>query len=376
MNKKIVFYYLTAAFLFSTGLLSIVLLSFNIYLQALGTSSWVFLGILLFYFFTSVPQFQKAGSWIARGFSFWKKGEIATVALAIEGELNSAQEGLNIESEGLVPFPAKVEWLEEQDAESFCDTFEGKVIIRMREHKYNARNIVWATLDYVAKGMVPYSRLYLDGELSNAVDFTMVKKLLSHNESALDFFYREVVVPEMRKDVLKETMKILDNLDKRGIFTRIFLEEIKELGLYLYPNEDEVARSETREFAESLNVYAMRPPGEKKGEPYIRSRIKVGLVLIADPTKLLMEGPMPYITWAAKCIADGAKSIYILSRRGKRIPAVDLAGKIARTLNLEIIRLNNFEEIVDDKVEKALCIKLARKVLEGAKTPITFSVVF
>jgi len=355
-----IFYYLVAVFLFSTGLLSIIFLSFNIYLQALGTSSWFFLGILLFSFFTSIPQFQKVASLIARGFSFWKKGEIAAVTLAIEGELNSVREELNKESEGIAPFPAKVEWLGEQIAESFCDTFKGEVIVRMKEHKYNARNVAWATLDYITKGMIPYSRLYLDGEMSKAVDFTMAKKILSNNESALDYFYREAVVPEMDKDLFRETMKILENLDRRGIFIRVFLEEAKEVGLDLYPNPDEVARVETREFAENLNVYATRPPGEKTGEPYIKSKIKVGLVLIADPTKLLLEGPTPYLIWVAKCIADGANTIYILSRREKNIRAMDLADRMARTLNLKIANVNKFEEIVDDKVRKALCIKLTK----------------
>jgi len=361
LNKKIAFYNLVAAFLFCTGFLSLVFLSFNIYLQALGTSSWVFLGVLLLHLFISIPQYQKIASQIARGLSFWKRGEIAAVELAIEGELNSIQEELNKESEGLAPFPAEVEWLGEQ-GESFCDTFNGRVIVRMKEHKHNPRNIALATLDYITKGIIPYSRLYLDGEMSDAIDFAMGKKILSKNESALDYFYREVVVPRMDNDLLKETMRIMDNLEKRGIFTRVFLDEVKEVGLDLYPNEDEVARVETREFAESLNVYATRSPGKKEGEPYIKSRIKVGLVLIADPTKLLTEGPTPYIGWAATCIANGAKTIYLLSRRGKNIPAIDLAGKIAQTLNLEIVKVNKFEEIVDNKVEKSLCIKLTKNV--------------
>ena len=108
-----------------------------------------------------------------RGISFFKKAEIASVSLAIESELNSAQEDLNKQASGLVPFPAKVEWLDDQDPESFCDTYNGQVVIRMKEHKYNARNISWATLDYISKGLIPYSRPYLDSALSRSIDYML-----------------------------------------------------------------------------------------------------------------------------------------------------------------------------------------------------------
>ena len=360
MSRKIIFYYLFAMVLFISGILGFVFLSFNIYLQTASSASWIFLGILLYHLFTSIPDFQKIGSWISRGFSFWKKAEIASVALAIEGELNSMQEVLNKESEGLAPFPVKVEWLGEQNAESFCDTYKGEVIVRMKEHKYNARNIAWATMDFVSKGMVPYSRPYLDKEMSKAVDFTLVKRLLSKNESSLDCFYREAIVPEMHNQTLNETIQILDNLEKRGIFTRIFLEEIKGVGLDLYPNPDDTARIETREFAESLNHYATRAVGEKEGEPYIKNRIKVCLVLIADPIKVV-GGPTPYKLWVASCLANGANNVYVLSRENMNVKALDFANKIGKTLNLELTKIGRFEEIIKDKPREAMCIKLSRK---------------
>lgn len=222
LNKRIFLYYLAIVFTVFAGVSSFIVLSFNIYLLAFGSGPiWVFLGALLFYFFTQIPQFQGVGSWLARAISFWRKADLASVSLAIEGELNSVQEDLNRQSAGLVPFPAKVEWIIDQNAKSFCDTFNGKVIIRMKEHAYNARNIAWATLDYVSKGMIPYSRLYLDEDMSKGIDYTIGKKILLENEGALDYFYREMIVPSMEEGHLRETMQMLENLDNRGILTRI-----------------------------------------------------------------------------------------------------------------------------------------------------------
>ena len=297
-----------------------------------------------------------------RGISFFKKAEIASVSLAIESELNSAQEDLNKQASGLVPFPAKVEWLDDQDPESFCDTYNGQVVIRMKEHKYNARNISWATLDYISKGLIPYSRPYLDSALSRSIDYTMVRKVLSGNEGALDYFYREVVVPNMNDNQTRDTMKILENIDKKGILTRIYLQEIKELGLNLYPDSDNVAIIETREFAESLNQYALRAPSQKMGDPYIRNRIKVGMVLIADTYKLESQGADPYLLWVGTCIANGAENIYLLSRKEKNEAALVLANWITSQFNLEIKGIETYDEIIDDKKAKALCIRISRKL--------------
>lgn len=126
-----------------------------------------------------------------------------------------------------------------------------------------------------------------------------------------------------------------------------------------------MAVTETREFAQNLNVYATRPRGQRDGRPYVGTGIKVGLILIAEAAKLSSEGATPYLTWAGACVANGAKAIYILSRKEKNIPAMALADQIARQFNLEIKKIDSYDEVVNNETNKALCLKLTPKTRDS-----------
>lgn len=361
MKLKTILYVLAGIILVATGIGSMVFLSFNIILQVIGTigSSAAF-GIFVYLLFTSVTAFQGAGAWIARGLSSFKSGEKSAVALHIEHSLNSAQEEINDEVKGLIPYPAKVDWVQKP---SYLDTDEKVVLIRMKEHKENPRNVAFAVLDYISKGMIPFSRIYLEEPIQTAVDSTMVKMiLLERDESALDYFLTNVLSKRLGGEGVQHYMNIMNNLYGRGLLTRVFLEEVRDLGLKLYPVEDQDARREIKEYVEHLNVLATRKRGEKgTADPYIRKKIKVSYLLIANPDKIKDEGHMPYIKYAQHCAENGAEVIYLLSRGGKNRPCLNLANEIAVVCNMETVNLSEYEDIIDDTVTKALCIELRSK---------------
>jgi len=364
MKLKTALYFLAAIILVLTGIGSMVYLSFNIVFQIIGAmGSWASLGILIFYLLTSVPAFQGAGAWIARGLSFWKTGEKNAVALKIQQSLNSAQEEISSEAKGIIPYPAKVEWL---DKPSYLDTDEEVVVIRMKEHEENPRNIAYAVIDYISKGMIPYSRPYIEKPIQTAIDSTMVKKiLLERDKSALDYFLTNVLNKALGQEGIQRYMDVMNNLEGRGLFTRVYLEEVKELGLELYPTPDQDALRETKEYVEHLNVLATRKKGELgKADPYIGRKIKVAYVLIAEPEKLKREGFAPYIQYAMHCVEEGAEAIYLLSRGRKNKPAIRLADSIAITCKMKIANVSEYKEIIEDDVLEALCIELRKE-----KTP-------
>ena len=361
MRLETVLYVLAGVVLVITGIASMVYLSFNIFLQVLGSGgSWVAFGMIIYYLLTSVPAFQGAGAWVARGLSFLKSGEKSAVALKIKHDLNSAQVEINDHVKGLIPYPAKVEWVEKP---SYLDTDEEVVVIRMREHKENPRNVAYAILDYISLGMIPFSRMYMEEPIQTAVDSTLVKMfLLERDDAALDYFLANVLNKRLGTPGVQHYMNVLNNLYGRGLLTRVFLEEVKELGHELYPTENQDARKEIKEYADHLNVLATRKIGEKgTADPYIGKIIKVAYLLVAAE-KLRTEGDLPHQTYALYCIKDGARTIYLLSRGEKNKPAIKLAKKIANTHNMEIVNSSEYEDIIDGGVTKALCIELRKKM--------------
>jgi len=361
-------YIIAAVFFVTTGIVSLVYLSFNIILQAIGAmGSWAAFGILLFHALTSVPSFQGIGAWIARGLSFWKLGEKSAVALKIEQSLNSAQEEINNEAKGVIPYLAKVEWVSKP---SYLDTGQEVVIIRMKEHRENPRNIAYAVVDYISKGMIPFSRPYLERPIQIAMDAAMVKKiLLNRDQGALDYFLTNVLNKELALEGVRKYMSIMNNLDDHGLFTRVYLEEIKEVGLELYPVEDKAALKETKELLVQLNVLASRKSGERKGaEPYIGKRIRIGYLLVANPERLLFEGSKPYIQHVLRCLESGARVVYLLSRGMNNKPSKQLAEEISEKCNMKIVNSTDYEETIENKRIKALCIELRTGKASGEET--------
>lgn len=322
--------------------------------------SGVAFGFYLFYLFTSIPAFEGVGAWIARGISIVKLGKKNAVALQIEHELNTAQEEISSQAKGLIPYPAKVEWIKKP---SYLDTEEKKVIIRMREHEYNPRNVAWAVVDYISEGLIPLSRIYIETPIQTAIDATMVRAiLLERNDSALDYYLANVLSKRLGEKGVRHYIQVINNIHKRGMMTRILLEEFKELGRKLFPIIDKDAVSETKEYVEHLNTLATRERGELgTANPFLGKNIKVAYLLIADPKKIREIGDAPYIEYAYHCMLDGAETIYLLSRGGKNRPAMRLAEKIARNLNMKIINTDEYEDLVEDEVLSALCIELRKK---------------
>lgn len=360
MSLKTILYFLIGFILVGTGVGGFLFITFNVILQfGVAMGSWTAFGFYLFYLFTSIPVFEGAGAWIARGLSIIKLGKKNAVALQIEHELNTAQEEINSQTKGLIPYPAKVEWIEKP---SYLDTEEEKVILRMREHKYNPRNVAFAVVDYISEGLIPLSRMYIETPIQTAIDATMVRAiLLERNDNALDYYLTSVLSKRLDEKGVRYYVQVINNIHKRGMMTRILLEEFKELGRKLFPIIDKDVVSETKEYVEHLNTLATRERGELgKSDPFLGKNIKVAYLMIADPKKIKIKGDAPYIEYAYHKIINGAEAIYLLSRGGKNRPAMRLAEKIARNLNIKIINTSEYEDLVGDEVLSALCIELRK----------------
>lgn len=294
------------------------------------------LGFLLGYLFINIPHFQKIGSYVFRAFSFFRFAERASVAMNLEADLNSIKETVNSQVEGLIPYSAKIKWVQGTDPKSLIDKYKGEVIIKMKHHSDQARNRVYAAMAYVSTGLIPESRLYIDRKMCKSIDFTFVKKILLQKGTALDYFFREIVRPEMGDQETRKYLTMMENLDEEGTFTRMLLRELKELGR-IYPRHDEKAFNDTKKFADYLNKLATRKPGEHVQLSFEGDRLRVSSMLIAKPETVITFGIEHYVDWAKLSIEKGIDSIYVLAR-GRNI-------ELAKLVMQEIEKISGMEKV-------------------------------
>ena len=209
---------------------------------------------------------------------------MASIAYNIQGNINQFREVVNNESPDLIP-EAEVEWVSDVSRDSFFDNYKGKVIISMNPSKDNDINLAKATLIQVSKGVIPESRLYVGTKMNTSIDLSLVKKLLlkQGQKNAYSYFLNEITVPELEdKDVVDYLSKI-EIMDNAGLFTRLFLRELKELpvirGLSLQ-NIPEI-RSDVRGFFDYAEIVASRKPREHIPLQFLGTYIKTAIIYVA-----------------------------------------------------------------------------------------------
>ena len=199
-----------------------------------GLPNVVWVG-LIFYLLTHPNVAAKWGSMLSSLFaSISKRAERATVALDIQGRIGSFSKAMNSQVAGIMPHGLRIEWaVGKTSRDDFIK--DGKVIVRMNYHRNEDANVVNATVQYLAKGLLPESRPHIDDKIMRAATLICTKKMLeSERKTALPFYYSEVLGPARTSDQdLDNYVVAMQGLDELGYFTNILLYELQGLGVKL-----------------------------------------------------------------------------------------------------------------------------------------------
>jgi transcription antitermination factor NusA-like protein len=258
-------------------------------------------------FFRSLSALARYSDWIA------ERIEHGLVASDIQAAVNTAGHALAKEAPGVLPYALKVEWVKEQDEESFVR--DGEVIVRLRHHTNPERNLVAATLPYLKKALLPNARRYVGHLLVQAVDFAVAKRIFAATKEtdALGYFHDNVVAPAVEAEQqLQRESELIDVIDGVGFFTRIFLPEVKYFGERVFPaHPSQRLSEEVKLFANYLRVIATKGKDEDVPLAFISPRLKINIVLVARRTTLETTGIDSYIRRIRFLIREGFESIYI-----------------------------------------------------------------
>jgi hypothetical protein len=151
----------------------------------LTSISWVALFIsLLVYFIKNPEKVEKWYSIFARSLSFISlKLEKSAVAKDIEADINGFLRDFTPQTrEHILPYGVKIKWVKSTTREAFIK--EGKVIIKMRYHKNQAKNFLYTMLEWVNKGLIPEARDLLDKIVLRAADLVFINSILTKKKEA------------------------------------------------------------------------------------------------------------------------------------------------------------------------------------------------
>jgi transcription antitermination factor NusA-like protein len=159
-----------------------------------------------------------------------------------------------------------------------------------------------------------------------ATDFTVAKRIFAsaRGTGAIEYFVTEVLEPAIgQTPALRTDGALLDELESRGFFSRVYLNEIRELGDRLQPAmPNERIHGEVRAFAEFLYTIATKRPDEDVPLTFEGARLKLAILLVARAAVLEQYGLEAHARRIEWLIRNRFDVIYITGQGGPNASSV------------------------------------------------------
>lgn len=338
----------------------------NLIVFLLGAGST---GTVAIWIFRNRNVLISLAAWFHRTFGWvTKKFEYGNVAYNIEATVNRAGEVLDRNASDVLPYPIKITWAKtSQELETSLR--KGEIVVTMQYSPNRDRNLVVSTLAYLRKGLLPRVRSYVDKTLMEATDFTVAKQIFldSGQEMAVPFFFERYLEPATEEDSnLRNDLTRLDRINEAGMFTRVFLREVKHLGDKVYPaTPNKKIWEESRAFSEFLEAIAEKERGVDVpgGLMFPGSRIRTSLMLIARArTKIF--GTKSYIRRIRIDLNRSVGHMYVFARSAGNIKlAEEVLAEAEGSEMLRPIAHFQYSQVVGGTEQPAICVICALNIL-------------
>ncbi|MDP3974812.1 MAG: hypothetical protein Q8P88_00800 [Candidatus Jorgensenbacteria bacterium] len=338
-----------------------------------GLTAGFFIWLIIYLFVMHQDKGERLVGWFTKFFAWTGKGVQKTSdAMSIQGKVDSFINSINTEVEDLLPYGLKIKWISpEMNKETFIE--KNKVIVMLSYHSNKDENLSKVALLYMNKAVIPEARPHIYTKLGRAIDLMMTKKALYsfvEARSSFGYFIDFVLRPEIESDPeLKEFCQIIDVTDEHGLFTRVMLRELLELGRRR-AGVTETGESvlESNNFTKFLNQIAQKESGQDVPLTFIGHDIRTSVILVArSANSFALDNFLKRIRLNIK---NSVNVIYVFAR-GAHIP---LAKEVVNNCSLmpELAKIHEEEfpvkNYTGDIVNGFCAIFFNRKLSQSKRT--------
>ncbi|TES87646.1 MAG: hypothetical protein E3J93_05380 [Dehalococcoidia bacterium] len=327
--------------------------------------------ILVVIIFLNPEKAQIWSAWISKGLASSNK-YFARRAISgkIESLVNGFAKRFDKESSGIMQCSLKIKWVKEIDKEAILRE-EGTVFVRLgHQHDDLQKALALAMLLFCSKSLIQISRPYLSNSLVRSVDLVTTKKMLneSNEKGSVDYFLDNVMRKDIENDVeIKDKCQKMEVLDDQGLYSRVLLRELQELGRDLYPKTPAgTEATESDEFLEFLMQIATKSPDEDVELFFKKNWIRIAFILVARAEVIAERGFTPYIRRLEKQQRDGAKTVYIHGMTDN-IGYTQKIAELAQEKGLgSIVQISKFKtRVISGRLIPAICITFNMNLQEN-----------
>lgn len=282
-------------------------------LYGLSPVGFIILGIILALHYQEKIQKWSVLFWKFVRF-FWKKAEKKIVSNDIEGRVNEFTKSLKKEMTNFQPVGVQIQWVEEGEtpSEFFSDD---KLIVRMREHRDQNKNFVYASMVFISKAVLTKAKRYISKTQKESIDLFIGKKLFEKEKpQVIDRFFEDFFSPRMEAGKIAELVEKYSIMDKAGLFFPVLVQELTFLGekVFWHRRDDRII-AEVTNFISFLEDYANREIGEVElPQNFEGIYCRCGIMIVARAYKRGLGNISPYTNYIDGLIEKRIDNVYII----------------------------------------------------------------
>ena len=328
--------------------------------------------ILLYWLFFP-DKAEKVSSQMYRILSFiWKDGRKQYITHNVQGHVNDyVNNFLSKKLKNFQPVNLDLVWIDEDQSE---DAFmkKGKLVVKMRMHDDQNKNLVNASMIFIANNLLPKTKHYLSDKQKKSIDLFVASKLFEtqKEEIARSFVTEHLIRGHDDKKVAGFYEKYF-LIDQSGLYFPVFLEEMNFLGEKVFAQQRKnKIFEEVSGLIEFLHRYSSRIVGEDSDEPIFSGEYcRFGICIVGRSFKITVEGQKPYIKHIKTLASKNAETIYLIapSKNTEFLDALcneDLLNEVG----YEIYNTMNYNAIIH--IDKSTTKKVKNHLVVLRKTHI------
>ena len=287
-----------------------------------------------------------------------EKHERRYIEKHIENGINSWRKRACKECDGVLPYEFKLKWANVDAVESELN--EGKLIVKMKNHRNQSKNFALAVREYVPNTLIPKARRYVQPLIVDGIDHVVSKSILCDDTRALSYFADMSEGEFTSKPDLKKIVEELDTVHGQGKLTRMLLSEYNALSKLHPSNPSEEIHRETADFEKLVFNFVMKKPEEDVDLDFNRAHLQVAIVAVAKSSKLFTFGLEPYVSFVERMMREGIPKFYITAASGMIPHARQLCERAVKDLGLRKVNEDEYEGIYRQKRTKLYCACLKK----------------
>ena len=327
---------------------------------------------LIFFFIRFPHRFEKSIAFIHKHLkAFFKSSEYFFVKYDIQGTINSFIEKTAKKAPHLELVKAKIEWIDiNQSPENYIKN--GELIIRLHRSDNQNRNIVNASMAFIATSFLKKAKSYVAQYQREAIDLFACYDLLQLEKRELvEQFAQDFLKNKMTNEKVGDFFEKFMDINKAGIFYPIFVQEMTFFGEKIFTRK----RNETRVFDEIkrlvvfLYVYAHKKLGENIESEFNGEYCKFSIRIIGKSRKIQTEGEEMYKR-SLKTILPETETLYLLGSLQHKDFITTVYNHCKDEIGFDTIDQREYKSIIKDQDGNDMSAETFLMITRNRKTKI------